>query len=179
MSVFISDARLEKLGKARIAEFYPHLKDLNISFLFQEKARKSGDKIIAGKCSKVGDREFFLHGHDIIIEIAQDIYLGSSAEINNAVMDHELAHIGIKKDKDGLDAYDSKTGRIKLFIKKHDLQEFTEIYERHGAYHEDIYNFVNAQNAKPKVLTGSNLRTLAKALTGSTLTQVHDAEATV
>jgi len=148
MAVFMSDAQLEKLGKSRIAEFYPQLDKLNIAFLFNEKARKSGDKLIAGKCSKVSDREFFLHGHDIIIEIAQDIYLGSTIANRQAVMDHELSHIGIKKDKDGFDAFD-KNGRLKVFINQHDLQEFVEIYERHGKYHEDIKKFVEAK-AKTK-----------------------------
>jgi len=101
----------------------------NICYLFKEKHKKQGSKIITGECSKQSDKLKILHGFDFIIEFAYDIWEQLSDIQKQALVLHELKHIEITE---------GKSGEIKLRIAKHDLEEFRDVVEIFGLYTQDL-----------------------------------------
>jgi hypothetical protein len=93
---------------------------------------------------RVDDRNRTVHGHDFIIEIGKDVWDEATAEFQRALMDHELGHCGVRTDDAGQPLIDEQTGRLKTFIKPHDIEEFEDVLEEHGPYHAALRQFLNA-----------------------------------
>jgi hypothetical protein len=60
-----------------------------------------------------------------------------------ALIDHELSHAGIVLNKDGEPKYDER-GRNIWRTRKHDIEEFRDVVERHGCYKRDLTLFAEA-----------------------------------
>lgn len=135
---------LENLAGQIIARDRPLLKMLKMQYIFRDVAPLSDEKIVAGMCYRCDDRNRAIHGQDFIIEIAKDVWDEASDDFKTALMDHELGHVGIRMDEDGQPGIDEKTGRIKTYIHKHDIEEFEDVLERHGAYHKNLRAFLDA-----------------------------------
>lgn len=58
---------------------------------------------------------------------------------------HELSHIRQKVDRYGAPRFD-KDGRPVYGLHGHDVEEFTQVVARYGAWHDDIRAFVAAAN---------------------------------
>lgn len=56
---------------------------------------------------------------------------------------HELAHISQRHDKYGAPRFD-KDGQPVYGLTEHDVNEFTSVVARYGAWNEDIQNFLEA-----------------------------------
>ena len=142
MPHYQTDSELAKIGAAVIKKYRPELKDLAIAYMFRDEAAVSSGKLIAGRCIRVDDRNRTLHEHDIIIEIAKDVWSQAEDRFKEALMDHELGHIGIRYDEDGTTPLEDDYGRIRTFLHHHDIEEFDDVLERHGAYHADLRKFL-------------------------------------
>lgn len=127
-----------------IKDHRPDLANLNIQYIFRPEASISNTKVIAGRCIRVDDRNWLLHQFDVLIELAQDIWGQANDEFKVALVDHELGHIGIVRDKDGEVAFDEGSGRVKIRMNHHDIEEFEDVLQRHGAYHKDLREFLRA-----------------------------------
>lgn len=68
-----------------------------------------------------------------------------------ALVEHELYHIGHAKNELGMPAYSSSTGKPKLAIVAHDVEEFVGVVRRYGASQDDIQRLVDAALKKPEV----------------------------
>lgn len=143
MPHYMVDTGLESLGKSIIKAHRPKLEILKIAYVFRDVAPVSGGKTTVGMCYRSDDRNFVLHHFDFIIEIGKDVWDDASDDFRRAIMDHELGHIHINLDESGTPIRDEKTGRWKVGIRKHDVEEFDEILERHGTYHSDLRKFLN------------------------------------
>jgi len=141
---YIEDKELKLLGNAIIGESRPNLQMLSISYLFRDKATVTDGKVITGRCIRVDDRNWALHKKDVLIEIARDIWEEMDARFQKALMDHELGHIGLEFDEDKTIKMEETTGRIKVRIRRHDIEEFSDVLERHGAYHKALREFLAA-----------------------------------
>lgn len=144
MPRYIEDRELLDLGKSLIDKHYPNLKILNIAYVFREEASVSNGKVIAGQCTKVDPRNWTLHKKDVIIEIAKDVWAEALPTFQEALMDHELSHVGIDMNEDGTPKMDELTNRVMVRIKPHDIEEFDAVLERHGPYHKDLRQFLDA-----------------------------------
>lgn len=144
MPRYIENQELRDLATGLIASHHPHLKILNIAYVFREEASVSNGKVIAGQCTKVDPRNWTLHKRDIIIEIAKDVWAEALPTFQAALMDHELSHVGIDMNEDGTPKMDDLTGRVMVRVKPHDIEEFDGVLERHGAYHKDLRRFLDA-----------------------------------
>jgi hypothetical protein len=149
------DTGLEELGKKIIAKHRPMLGHLKIQYMFRSEASIADDKVIAGRCVKVDDRNRTIHGFDFIIEIAYDLWETATDEFKEALMDHELGHCGLRVNPDDeKDVVYDDQGRPKTYIKTHSIEEFEEVLERHGAYHKNLRQFLRAfaksKSKKPK-----------------------------
>jgi hypothetical protein len=60
-----------------------------------------------------------------------------------ALLDHELCHAAVKLDKHGETTVDAR-GRVIYRTRKHDLEEFSSIVERHGLWTSDLERFAAA-----------------------------------
>jgi len=135
------DDDLHVLADRIIKKDRNELECLKIAYMFREEAAVTAGKVIVGRCIRVDDRNWALHSYDVLIEIARDVWAEAIEDYRNAVMDHELGHIGGAEG--GAFDQDNK-GRWKIYIKYHDIEEFTEVLERHGAYHQDLRKFLDA-----------------------------------
>jgi len=156
MPLYTVDATLEQLANSIIKVHYPKIEVLKVAYVFREIAPVSGGKTTAGMTYRCDDRNFALHHYDFVIEIGKDVWDDATDDFRRALMDHELGHIGLVLDENGQPIRDEKTGRLKVTINKHDVEEFDQILERHGAYHADLRKFLGAwarrkENAKKKV----------------------------
>lgn len=151
MPVYTQNSELKKLADEIIAKHKPNLKMLNICYMFRDVAAIADDKITAGMCRRVDDLNYTIHKFDFVIEIAHDIWEEASPEFRVALMHHELCHCGIRLEEDGVSpAMDEKTGRLKTYCHKHDVEDFDEIIKEYGAYHGALRSFLNsfAQSVK-------------------------------
>lgn len=136
---------VEQIAQGIIGTHRQILGHLKIAYVFRDKAPVSDGKITAGMCRRVDDLNHTLHDHDFVIEISKDLWeeIGSD-EFKQALVDHELGHCGIRMDESGDVLYDERTNRPKTYVKKHDIEEFADVLFRHGAYHEELRNFIQA-----------------------------------
>lgn len=144
MAHYRVDPELKTVADSIIKKSHPVLAALSISYMFRDEAVISNGKTIAGMTVRVDDRNWALHKKDFIIEVAKDVWLQASDAFKAAIMDHELSHIGIRMDENQSLVVDDGTGRIKSFVRPHDIEEFGPVLERHGAYHQDLRKFLLA-----------------------------------
>lgn len=144
MPVYKQNNELEELAAQVIKERRPELSMLSICYLFRGEAAVSNDKVVAGMCIKVDDRNWTIHKHDFLIEIAKDVWDEASDLFRDAIMDHELGHCGIRMEGPNEPRIDEKTGRLRVYIIPHDIEEFADVLERHGDYHAALREFLNS-----------------------------------
>jgi hypothetical protein len=139
------DQGLANLAADIIRKDRPQLSVLAIAFVFRDEAPVSDGKVKAGMCVRIDDRNWTLHKQDFLIEIAKDIWDQANPQFQRALMDHELGHCGIRYDDEtGAPAIDENTGRIKTYCRQHDIEEFADVLQRHGDYHEGLRTFIAA-----------------------------------
>jgi hypothetical protein len=112
----------------------------------------SADKdghLILGKCMKASDLQRELVEYDFVILLNRDTWGSFSEEQKCALMDHELCHAARVLDDEGNEKFDER-GRPIWRIRKHDIEEFQEILQRHGCYKEDLERFAKALLDKQK-----------------------------
>ena len=89
-------------------------------------------------------------GPFFVITMSKDVWELLPHEKKVALVDHEISHAGasVKQAKDeadsDVDAEIEQDNPVKLSIKPHDLEEFSDVVRRHGLWREDIQEFVDA-----------------------------------
>lgn len=144
MNYEINAAEPARIAARIIRDHRPELAELNICYIWRDEAMSmGGGRVAAGQCVHTSDRDWAIHGFDFLILIARDVWAAAEARFKPALIDHELGHVGIRTDEEtGEPAVDEETGRTRTFCKHHDLEEFSDVLERHGAYHSDIREFL-------------------------------------
>lgn len=149
---------VEAIANELIPKYHQHLLDFNVKirYLFVSKTPKSGGKEVWGTCRKVSGMNAFLEGgakNDgpfFVITMSKDVWELLSEDKRRALTDHELCHASasVKQAKDeadaDLDAEIEQDNPVKLSIKPHDLEEFSDIVRRYGLWREDVQEFVEA-----------------------------------
>lgn len=140
MKVWISE-ELKAAGELVINECHQSLEGLKIAWFFKEKAtKKTGAQFVLGKAIAVSDRDWMLHKFDVIIEIAYDMWRIANDASRSALLDHELTHVVWDGD------IDKETNRPLVWLKDHDIEEFTKVLARRGCWHPALRGFVEAGN---------------------------------
>lgn len=135
---------VKSLADKLIALNHPHLKLVSINYLFRPEALLRDDKAVAGMAIKNPDRDWMAHHHDFTIELAHDLWTSpeTTDEFREALLDHELSHCSVVMEN-GVPEVDDK-GRIKVRMRSHDIEEFEGVLARHGAYHKNLRDFLQA-----------------------------------
>lgn len=71
-----------------------------------------------------------------------------------ALIEHELYHIGVKRDEDGNPLVSASTGEYKYFLRGHDVEEFHGVVQRYGAS-ESVQKMVELANNGPTISRAS------------------------
>lgn len=98
-----------------------------------------------GQCKKTSDLDRELHPFDFVILLNAEWWQDGRVtdDQRRALLDHELCHATVKLDEDGEPARDA-LDRVVYRLRKHDIEEFTEIVARHGTYKRDLERFASA-----------------------------------
>ena len=67
-----------------------------------------------------------------------------------ALIEHELYHVGAKRDEDGNYIVSPSTGEYKYYLRGHDVEEFHGVVERYGAS-EQVQKMVELANNGPTI----------------------------
>lgn len=130
-----------------VKKHHDHLASAKIIIVWRSgwKSDKDG-KLVLGKCKKASDYDQALYGdHDFAIFLNEDSWAVFEDDKRAALVDHELSHAGITVTKKGV---------VKWRIKKHDVEEFGAIIERHGIWKDDLRRFAEKMIAAAKEKPG-------------------------
>lgn len=112
-----------KIADRYIHEHHPHLLDVNVGFIFRDKAPTGSGRIVLGTAKKTPPDMLALgFPHHFVITLSYDWWsCHLNEEQQEALIDHELCHCLV--DEDG-----------NLSIQRHDVEEFNCVFARHGAW---------------------------------------------
>jgi len=102
--------------------------------------------VTLGQCRKVTDLDREITDlYDFIIILNKNWWDDPHVtnEQRNALLDHECCHAAVKCDASGAPVIDER-GRIVYRLKKHDVEDFACIAERHGVWKRDLEQFARA-----------------------------------
>lgn len=127
-----------------MAAHHDHLIEAKIALAWKLSWSADPDgRLILGKCKKADDLGRQLHGYDFVILLNKEVWecADFTTAMKTALLDHELCHAQVKKDKND-DVVKDENGKIVYRIRKHDLEEFRDIVRRHGMWDDCIRDFV-------------------------------------
>lgn len=99
-----------------------------------------------GKLTLVPSQDVQLHGFDFKMSLNYEVW--SSVDFTpldqRILVDHELCHGRLKRDKDGQPCFNANTGRLKYRIRRHDYEEFSDITKRYGISSQSVVAHANS-----------------------------------
>lgn len=113
---------VEEIAVELIPKYHSHLKDARIAYLFKKKPSKTGNFIILGQMMLTSDVQKKLHGYDFVMLIPYQTWEEMDDLHKKILVDHELCHA---------DYWMKKNGETRWSLRRHDIQEFREIYQRY------------------------------------------------
>ena len=117
------------------------LAEAQIVLAWREKLKSDKDgHLVLGKCVKISDLQKELAEWDFVILLNHETWLFFSADWKRALMDHELCHAAPSLDEEG-DVKRDERGRVVWRCRKHDIEEFHDVVQRHGCYKSDLQRF--------------------------------------
>lgn len=130
----VRTASHKKISEARIALAWR-----------KELSPDADGHLVLGKCVKVSDLNKEFTEYDFIILLNEEVWNDSEFTIDKkrALVDHELCHAACAFDENNLPKYDER-GRRVFRTRKHDIEEFHEVVQRHGCYKHDLEVFAEA-----------------------------------
>ena len=135
-----------RLLRELVTAHHPELLGAQIALAWCTSWKPDVDGIVTlGKCKKASDLDRELAVYDFIILLRESFWIDPlvTDQQRRALLDHELCHASVKLDEHGEPVEDER-GRVVYRVRKHDIEEFTEIVERHGTYKRDLEVFATA-----------------------------------
>ena len=118
-----------------ISVWHPHLEDYELCYVFKEDLTKA-NRVALATIKKTTPFEYYLSGVDLVVTINADYWPELTYRQRVALLDHEFCHtFEVTNDK----------GVSSLKFRGHDLEEFTDVVRRHGAWMPDIKDITEAQ----------------------------------
>ncbi len=135
-----------------IALHHQHLRHAKIALAWCYGWKPDSDgRVTLGQCRKATDLDRELMVYDVVILLSRTFWTNEavSGAQRKALLDHELCHAEVRLNKYGEPVEDER-GRKVYRIRKHDIEEFSEIVERHGCYKHDLEEFASALRRAPQ-----------------------------
>ena len=127
----------------KVLKFHPDLHGAHIALAWRIKLKPDKDgHLVLGKCIKASDLQREFHNWDFIIVLNREVWEDSEFDDKKkcALVDHELCHAASATDEEGAAKWDDR-GRRVWRVRKHDIEEFHAIINRHGCYKRDLELF--------------------------------------
>lgn len=118
-----------------IPNFHPELASARIMYVFCDKAGTKGGRELLGKVRKFSGLLEWALEMDFVIEVPVDKWNDLSDSQRSALVDHLLERATGEEDE--------QTGDMKWKVREPDVQEFSSILQRHGAWNESLTGFVS------------------------------------
>ena len=131
-------------------KYHEDTADARIALAWRMKLKPDKDlHLVLGKCVKASDLQREFADYDYVILLNRDVWEDAefTDEKRAALMDHELSHAAPARDSEGAVRWDSR-GRMVWRVRKHDLEEFFGVAERHGCYKRDLVIFAESLERK-------------------------------
>jgi hypothetical protein len=151
---WIEAPEVKDIADRLIPKYHAHLRSWaeEIRYVFRNEAQVSKGRTVWGKAHKIAGLPCYLATNapgdlnafdDVppppadmfVMEIAADIWAKLTPKQQEALVDHELMHFTIEMD--------DNAGLVRG-IRGHDVEEFSAIAERHGAWKPDLAEFAEA-----------------------------------
>lgn len=128
-----------------VGDHHPELEEARIAIAWRHGWKADADgRCVLGQMKKASELDRQLHQWDFVILLNAEVW--TSVEFSEAqqraLLDHELCHGAIARDAEG-ETRHTPEGQIVYRIRKHTIEEFHEIVERHGQWKGDIQTFVD------------------------------------
>lgn len=144
LSLWVQETFIRE-GAALFNPEHQHLADADLEFLWAGNAFVKQGRTVLGQAEEVmfraggwqkerqeqQMREWFGHIPKFLITLAADYCAQASDSDFCALVEHELYHVGQKKDDFGAPAF-TRDGLPKLGIRGHDVEEFLGVVKRYG-----------------------------------------------
>lgn len=127
-------------------EWHSDLAEAKIALAWRKNLKHDVDgHLKLGMCVKVSELYNKFSEFDFIIVLNKEVWEDPdfTREKKLALVDHELCHAAPALDKD-FERKQDELGRYLWRTRKHDIEEFTAIVQRHGCYKRDLERFAEA-----------------------------------
>lgn len=118
-----------------ILNYHPELSTARISYVFVSEASSKGGHELLGRVKKLAGFLEWAIDADFVIEVAADKWAELEPNQRTALVDHLLERCTGEEDE--------KTGEMKWKVREPDVQEFSSILDRYGAWHQQLAGFVS------------------------------------
>ena len=126
---------IQRMAEGLIANYHPEVSTARIRYIFISEAPSKGGQKLYGKVQKVsGFMEWALE-LDFIVQISADLWNEAQEHERSAILDHLLERCTAEESE--------KDGSMIWKIREPDVQEFSSILDRHGAWNNSLAGFVN------------------------------------
>ena len=138
---YLEAVQPEAIGGVLVRALHPELLNAKIGYLFREKL-KDRDRTRLAQASKVTGKLAHYTALDLLIEVNWSQWRFMKDGQRLALIDHELQHFARDEDAKGKTVYG---------LVSHDLEEFSTIVRRWGAWKGDIFVFKQALEQSPQL----------------------------
>jgi len=121
-----------------IEKHHEHLTNARIAVAWNKSWKPDADgRVTIGKLRKASDLDRELAPYDFVLILRKEFWDNphTTDEHRAALIDHELCHGQVRSRPDGEPMVDEK-GRRQYRLRKHDVEEFSEILYRHGPHYK-------------------------------------------
>jgi len=151
------------------SKHHGHLEETKIAMAWRLGWRPDANGILClGRCRKRGDLDRELDSFDFVILLNKEAWQGLNTKEKQALVDHELCHAQVVFDADGNPKLDDQDRPV-CRIRKHDVEEFKAVTERHGLWTSSLAEIAQAtiNDAKRPLLAGTKKDEAAEKVDGN------------
>lgn len=130
-----ADDSVGVIAAGLIPNFHAELATARIKYVFVSEASMKGGQELIGRVKKVSGFLEWAIECDFLVETAQDKWNELEASQRTAYVDHMLERCTGEEDE--------KTGGMRWKLRDPDVQEFSTILDRWGAWHTALAGFVS------------------------------------
>lgn len=128
--LFADFEEAENIASGLIRKHHPEVASARFKFICRSKAAKRAGSPVAGNVYKMSAKFEHLTQTDFVMEIALDVWNPLAPRQRTALVDHLLTRCVGDEDE--------KTGEMKWSLRPPEVQEFSEVAERHGQWNEPL-----------------------------------------
>ena len=149
-AIWKADEKIHALLREVADAHHPHLEEARILVLLRDHGARRRGRDVLGTAAKASPKDKALLGEevDFIVTLSAEHWHEMEYRERRALLDHELCHCG--RDEIEKKVRDPETGRkttVTVYnwaMRGHDVEEFTAILGRHGAWRPELEDFARA-----------------------------------